>query len=67
MTDTHAYMKAREYFLNLYRSHLESARAWRGQNRKQAAWSMELAGDCRAKLINGGRLRRAALTVLEGR
>lgn len=56
--DAPEYQKARSYFLNLYRSHITSARKWRGYSKKQVAWSLELAADCREKLINGARLHR---------
>ncbi len=63
MIDADGYKEARDYFLRLYRSYIESAREWRRHSRRQAAWSLELTADCREKLINGVRVHRSRLAA----
>lgn len=58
------YLRARRYFLDLYRSEIEDARAWREKgDRRMAAYWLFHAADCRAKLIHGAKIRREALAA----
>jgi len=58
MTDDDSYQQARSYFFKLYRDHLAAAFQWRGKNRRQVLWCLELAADCRKRLVHGANIRK---------